>query len=66
MGRFLVLVVSQGPLLVCGSVGKEFACSAGNPGSVPGQEDPLRRAWQPTLEELGRLQSLGLQRVGYD
>ena len=31
-----------------GSDGEEAACSAGSTGSVPGQEDPWRRAWQPT------------------
>ena len=40
------------------------------------REDPLRRAWLPTpvflpgeslgTEEPGRLQSMGLQRVGHD
>ena len=59
-----------------GSDGKESACSAGELGSIPGQEDPLRRAWQPTpvflageslwTEEPGGLQSMGLQRVGHD
>ena len=29
--------------------GKESACNAGDPGSIPGQEDPLEGAWQPTL-----------------
>ena len=58
-----------------GSDGKESACSAGELGSIPGQEDPLRRAWQPTpvflageslwTEEPGGLQSMGLQRVGH-
>ena len=42
----------------------------------PGQEDPLEKAmaphastlaWQiPWMEEPGRLQSMGLQRVGHD
>ena len=27
----------------CSSVGKESACSAGNPGSIPGWEDPLEK-----------------------
>ena len=27
----------------CGSAGKEFACSAGNLGSMPGWEDPLEK-----------------------
>ena len=42
MGSFLVLLVVQGPLLVCGSGGKESACSAGDPGSISGQEDSLK------------------------
>ena len=29
--------------------GKESACNAGDLGSIPGQEDPLEGAWQPTL-----------------
>ena len=45
-------------------------------GSIPGQEDPLKRhmaphssviAWRiPWTEEPGQLQSMGLQRVGHD
>ena len=31
-----------------GSVGKESVRSAGDPGSIPGREDPWRRQWQPT------------------
>ena len=31
-----------------GSDGKEFACSAGDPGSFPGLEISWRRKWQPT------------------
>ena len=27
---------------------KESACNAGDLGSVPGQEDPLEKEWQPT------------------
>ena len=62
-----------------GSVGKESACNAGDsgdPGSIPGWEDPLVMgmatyssilAWRiPWTEEPGGLQSIGLQRVGYD
>ena len=58
------------------SVGKESACNAGDPGSIPGQEDPLEKEMAtnsstlarriPWIEELGRLQSMGLQRVGHD
>ena len=31
-----------------GSDGKESGCNAGDPGSIPGQEDPWRREWQRT------------------
>ena len=58
------------------SVGKEPACNAGDPGLIPGREDALEKemathssilAWRiPSTEELGGLQSMGLQRVGYD
>ena len=58
------------------SAGKESTCSAGDPGSIPGLEDPLKEgmathsstlAWRiPWTEEPGRLQSTGLQRVGHD
>ena len=34
--------------LPSGSDGKESACNAGDLGSIPDQEDPLRRKWQPT------------------
>ena len=27
---------------------KKSACNAGDAGSIPGQEDPMRRNWQPT------------------
>ena len=30
-------------LLICSSAGKEPACNAGDPGSIPGLEDPLER-----------------------
>ena len=60
-----------------GSDGKESTCNAGNLGSIPELgRCPWRRAWQPTpvflpgespwTEEPGGLQSIGLQRVGYD
>ena len=58
-----------------GSYGKESACSAGDWGSIPGLKDPLEKgmathsrilAWRiPWREELGRLQSMGSQRVGH-
>ena len=53
--------------------GKESACSAGDPGSIPGREDPLEKgmvthssilAWRiPWIGEPDRLQSMGSQRV---
>ena len=59
-----------------GSDGKASACNAGDPGSIPGQEDPLEKAmaphsstlaWKiPWTEEPDRLQSTGSQRVGRD
>ena len=46
---------------------KQYACNAGDPGSIPGLEDPLEKgmathssilAWRiPWAEETGRLQS---------
>ena len=54
---------------------KESACNAGNPGSIPGSEDPPEKemathsnilAWKITwTEKPGRLQSMELQRVGH-
>ena len=59
-----------------GSAGKESACSVGDLGSIPGLRRPLEEvtathssilAWRiPWTEEPGGLQSMGLQRVGYD
>ena len=59
-----------------GSDGKVSACNAGDPGLIPGQEDPLEKemathsstlAWKiPWMEEPGGLQSMGSQRVGHD
>ena len=48
-----------------GSVGKESACNAGDPSSVPGLKEMAIHsstlAWRiPWTEELGRLQSTGL------
>ena len=64
-------VVSPG-----GSEGKASVCNAGDLGSIPGQEDPPEKematysgtlAWKiPWTEKPGRLQSMGLQRVGHD
>ena len=55
------------------SDGKQFSCSAGDPGSFPGQEVPLEKemathfsilAWGiPWTEEPGGLQSMGSQSV---
>ena len=59
-----------------GSNGEESACNAGDPGSIPGlgrspgEEMAIHSstiAWKiPWTEEPGRLQSMGLQRVGHD
>ena len=59
-----------------GSDGKESTCSAGDPASVPGQEDPLEKgmatyssilAWRiPRTEEPGGLEFMGLQRVRHN
>jgi len=49
-------------------VGKETACNAGDPGSIPGSEKKMANhssilAWRiPWTEEPGRLQSMGLQK----
>ena len=59
-----------------GSDGKASVCNAGDPGLIPGLEAPLEKemaacsstlAWKsPWIEEPGRLQSMGLQRVGHN
>ena len=60
-----------------GSDGKESACSAGDPGLIPGSwKDPLEKemathssflAWRvPWTGEPGKLQSVGSQRVKHD
>ena len=59
-----------------GSDGKASAYNAGDPGSIPGLEDPLQEgmathssmlAWRiPWTEEPGGLQSVGSQIVGQD
>ena len=59
-----------------GSDGKASACNAGDLVQSLDQEDPLEKemathssvlAWKiPWMEEPGRLQSLGSQRVGHD
>ena len=76
-GRFFITSATWEVLrLLGGSDGKESACSAGDPASVFGSEDPLAKwmathssifAWRiPWTEEPGRLQPLGLQRVGHN
>ena len=55
---------------------KDSACSAGDPDSVPGQENPLEKemvnhssilAWKiPWTEEPGGLKFMGSQRVGHN
>ena len=62
--------------LLGGTVVKNPSANAGDPGSVPGWEDALEKemathssilAWKiPQMEEPGRLQSMGSQRVGHD
>ena len=59
-----------------GSDGKESACNAGDRVQSLGQEDPLEKEMAtnssilarriPWTEEPGGLQSMELQRVGYD
>ena len=56
--------------------GSEYACSAGDPNWILGQEDHLEKEMAthssilackiPWMEEPGRLQSMGSQRVGHD
>ena len=60
----------------CGSDSKESACTAGDPGSIPGSGRSLEKrmathssilAWRiPWTEETGRMQSMGSQRVGHN
>ena len=55
---------------------KKSVCNVGDPGSIPGSEDPLEKemaahssilAWGiPGTEEPGGLQSMGLQRIRQD
>ena len=59
-----------------GSDSKESAYNAGDPSSIPSQEDPLDKgmathssilAWRiPWTEEPDELQSMGSQRFGHD
>ena len=58
------------------SNGKDSVCNGGDPGSIPGSEDPLEKgmatlsgilAWKiPWSEKPGRLQSMGSQRVRHN
>ena len=62
--------------LPCGSEVKASASNAGDPGSIPGWEDPLEKemvthssilTWRiPWMEKPGSLQSTGSQRVGHE
>ena len=59
-----------------GPGGKESACDAGDPDSISGSDDSLEKrmathssilAWRISCtKELGRLQSMGSQRVGHE
>ena len=70
----MTAIIKQG--LPSGSDGKKFACNAGDPVQSLGREDPLEKEMAthssslarkiPWTEEPGRLQSMGLQRVGHD
>ena len=71
------LTVAQLLDFLGGSDGKEFACNAGDPGSIPGWgRSPWRRKCQPTpvflpgkiswTEKSGGLQPEGSQRVGHN
>ena len=76
--RILLPLVYYGVLyLGCSSDGKESACSVGNLGLIPGMGRPPGDrsmathsnvlAWRiPQTEESSGLQSIGLQRVGYN
>ena len=67
------LVLSQD--LLGGSDGKQSSCNAGDSSLILGWEDPMEKgmdtlyiilAWRiPWTDEPGRLQSVGLQRVGH-
>ena len=75
VSMFLILIIPESYFpnpMGCpdGSDGKESACNAGDPGSIPesgrspGERHSSILAWGiPWTEEPGRLQSMGLQRV---
>ena len=48
------------------SVGKESACNAGDPGSIPGSERSAGEGIGYPLQYSGLENSMGLQRVGHD
>ena len=59
------------PYFPGGSDSKESACNAGDPGSIPGWEDPMEKGMATHssirwTEKPGRLQSMGSQRVRHD
>ena len=68
--------VNKGSIFPGGSDGKASAYNVGDWGSIPGLEDLLEKemathssilAWKiPQMEEPGRLQSVGWQRVRHD
>ena len=74
--HFSTLLPHSEELFYGSSDGKASACNAGDRVQFLGQEDPLEKemaihssilAWKiPWTEEPDRLQSMGLQRVGYD
>ena len=77
--RIIVIVLNMGKAperLPCSPHGKESAYNAGEQGLIPGLARSLEKgmtvhfsilAWRiPWAEELGGLQSAGLQRVGHD
>ena len=70
-GRDTVKIVAQS-CFPGGSDGKESACNAGDPGSIPGWEDPpgegmATHSWRiPWIEQPDGLQSMGAPRVRHD
>ena len=73
--RGCVFKPNSGTLCVLGSDGKEFTCSVGDPGSIPGlgrslgggHSNPLQYScWENPMDFIIALSRLGLQRVEYD